>query len=144
MALVECKECGEEISVQAKTCPLCGARRTSSPLKKALVTVAVLVIALLVFGFFQTPGNGAAGSFTKQDVCDQSSEAAHYIAAMSSSPSEVSDITRQVIAQRKFPALDDKLLASIGMVVILSQNTKTPDELAQTVRETCENPRAPK
>lgn len=54
MALEKCKECGEEVSVKAKTCPHCG---VSSPgVTKAqgclgfIAICAVVAIAMLLFG----------------------------------------------------------------------------------------------
>lgn len=47
MALVKCKECGEQVSTKAKNCPKCGAK---APKKTSPVTWAVL--GLLIFGFY--------------------------------------------------------------------------------------------
>ena len=47
MALIKCKECGKEISDQAKVCPNCG--RTRAPKgDKILYFVGTLIIALIV------------------------------------------------------------------------------------------------
>ncbi len=42
MALVKCKECGEQISTQASKCPKCGARRARS-LRGAEAVGAILI-----------------------------------------------------------------------------------------------------
>lgn len=47
MALVKCKECGENVSTKAKKCPKCGAK---APRKTAPITWAVL--GLIVFGLY--------------------------------------------------------------------------------------------
>lgn len=44
MALVKCKECGEQVSTKAKTCPSCGAK---APKRTSLVTWLVLVIIIV-------------------------------------------------------------------------------------------------
>jgi hypothetical protein len=44
MALVNCRECGKEVSNQAKVCPHCGARRRN---KVAGVIVAVLLLPFI-------------------------------------------------------------------------------------------------
>lgn len=44
MALLKCKECGSDVSTQAKACPKCGAR---PPKKTSIVTWAVLGMVLL-------------------------------------------------------------------------------------------------
>ena len=55
MALVKCKECGEQISTKAKSCPKCGA---TPPKKTSFVTWAVLVlIVLVVYGTMQEQAN---------------------------------------------------------------------------------------
>lgn len=55
MALVKCKECGEQVSTKAKTCPKCGAK---PPKKTSFLTWAVLVfIALTVYGVYQQESN---------------------------------------------------------------------------------------
>jgi hypothetical protein len=101
------------------------------------LTVVAVVAALIFIGVATNP-SGNSASYTKSELCDQSAEAAHYIASLSSSPSEATAITKQVIADRKYPLLGDKVTASIGTMVILSQSTKTPDEISQVVKSTCE------
>lgn len=51
MALVKCKECGNEISKKAKSCPQCGApqKRQTSKLTTLILLIAVLGIMLAVF-----------------------------------------------------------------------------------------------
>ncbi|WP_352284177.1 hypothetical protein [Pseudoalteromonas sp. Q18-MNA-CIBAN-0097] len=44
MALVKCKECGEEVSNKAKSCPKCGAK---APKKTSLLTWLVLILIIL-------------------------------------------------------------------------------------------------
>jgi len=44
MALVKCKECNEEVSTKAKTCPKCGAK---APKKTSLFTWLVLIIIVV-------------------------------------------------------------------------------------------------
>ena len=46
MALVKCKECGQQISTDAKACPSCGKKRTSSG------TMGCAVILLVCLGLF--------------------------------------------------------------------------------------------
>ncbi|WP_412514572.1 MULTISPECIES: zinc-ribbon domain-containing protein [Shewanella] len=36
MALVKCKECGEEVSTKAKTCPKCGAKAPTKQYRTAI------------------------------------------------------------------------------------------------------------
>jgi predicted RNA-binding Zn-ribbon protein involved in translation (DUF1610 family) len=53
MALVECQECGKQISYSAKRCPNCGAktrasRRTSISNKRNLAVLAVLLVVLAI------------------------------------------------------------------------------------------------
>jgi len=53
MALVECQECGKQISKSAKSCPNCGAKtraskRTSFSNKCNLAVLAILLVALVV------------------------------------------------------------------------------------------------
>jgi hypothetical protein len=50
MALIKCKECGNEISSEAKTCPQCGAT-PKTPTNMATAIGSVL-FAVLVFWFF--------------------------------------------------------------------------------------------
>lgn len=45
MALVKCKECGEQVSTTAKSCPKCGAK---PPKKTSIVTWAALVFFIVV------------------------------------------------------------------------------------------------
>jgi len=53
MALVKCKECGEEVSNKAKTCPKCGAK---APKKTSAFTWLVLIfIIFIIYSVSQTP-----------------------------------------------------------------------------------------
>jgi len=45
MALVKCKECGEQVSSNAKTCPNCG---VNAPKKTSFITFLVLLTVILV------------------------------------------------------------------------------------------------
>lgn len=63
MALIKCKECGEQVSTKAKTCPNCGAK---VPKKTSLFTWFVLaMIILVVYAVNQTPSNYSATSTKK-------------------------------------------------------------------------------
>src|SRR4030042_1480369 len=61
MALKKCKECGNEVSTAAKSCPKCGAI-----LKKGCLSY--LLIGILMFVIF-----GVIGSFMDKDPKDNSS-----------------------------------------------------------------------
>jgi len=52
MALIKCKECGNDISTQAKTCPKCGAPRPkrSISLRRILIGTFLLGLTLIVIG----------------------------------------------------------------------------------------------
>ena len=52
MALITCKECGKEISNSAKSCPQCGAKR-SSPLSTVWTVVKVVVAVFVGFVVYQ-------------------------------------------------------------------------------------------
>jgi hypothetical protein len=53
MALVKCKECGEQVSTSAKSCPKCGAK---PPKQTSAVTWAVLLFMIFVaYVAFQSP-----------------------------------------------------------------------------------------
>ncbi|EKT4488947.1 MULTISPECIES: zinc-ribbon domain-containing protein [Shewanella] len=55
MALVKCKECGEQVSTKAKSCPKCGAK---PPKKTSFLTWAVLAfIVITVYGAYQQESN---------------------------------------------------------------------------------------
>jgi len=71
--------------------------------------------------------------------CAQGAEAVHYIAAKARSASDVPRVVGEVVAERKFPALDDKQVALVGQVVIVAWGTKTPDELSAQFKAKCES-----
>lgn len=48
MSLVQCKECGTEISSTAEVCPKCGKRRKSNRAMWIIVVAVVLVAALWI------------------------------------------------------------------------------------------------
>lgn len=66
MALVKCKECGEEVSTKAKACPKCGAK---APKKTSLFTwlvVAFIVVAIFVANQTPTSTNSSNNSSTSE------------------------------------------------------------------------------
>jgi len=144
--VITCPECQKEHSNDAKACPNCGARNRNrwGFGKKLGVFVGVLIalfIAFLAIGAF-TP-ESAVQSSVASDLCSQSTEAAHYIAAKSASPADANRVTRDVIADQKYPLLGDKVVASIGMMVAVSLGRSTPDEIAKGVHDRCVNSTAP-
>lgn len=48
MSLINCKECGKEISSSAKKCPHCGVRRTSSLTMGCLIIIVLLVVLPII------------------------------------------------------------------------------------------------
>ncbi len=139
MSLVQCVECKKEISDRAKSCPNCGAP-LAKPKKKNTGTLIFILLAILVIGFavIALTGESGGASANVEELCSQSAEAAHYIAAESVSAEDVNRVVGDVVAKRKYPLLDDKMVASIGGIVIVSRGTYTPDEVSQKVEETCE------
>jgi hypothetical protein len=137
MALIECRECHKKISSSAPACPSCGARRGSSPVAKFFLFIVAAVFAIFIIAAVAGSGGSSSATYTKSEICDQSGDAAHYIAAMSNSSEDVVLVTDQVVADRKYPAPGDKVLGSIGMVVALSRGTQTPDEISAAIRQKC-------
>jgi len=72
MALVKCKECGEEVSTKAKTCPKCGAK---APRKTSLFTWLVLLfIIFVIYAANQEPtSTGNSSSYQSQSNSSSSS-----------------------------------------------------------------------
>jgi hypothetical protein len=76
MALAPCKECGQEISTTAKSCPKCGApiKRTSGCARIAVIPV-ILFVAVLVFTAVTSDREPAsAAAATPQPKWDKSAE----------------------------------------------------------------------
>ena len=67
MALVKCKECGNEVSSEAETCPKCGSRVADKPMGcGALIGVVILVgIIISVFSNIFSPGTPTGVSTTQ-------------------------------------------------------------------------------
>ncbi|ENX22472.1 hypothetical protein F892_01714 [Acinetobacter vivianii] len=53
MALINCKECGVQVSTQAKACPNCGAK-----VKKPTSIFTWIILVIVVFGIFAAIGGG--------------------------------------------------------------------------------------
>lgn len=54
MALIDCKECGQQISTKAESCPNCGAK-----VKKNISLGAFLVVIILSFFVFKSCSNNS-------------------------------------------------------------------------------------
>ena len=50
MALIKCKECGQQVSTDAKTCPHCGTRSVTSSKLSMLLGILVLLGIIANFG----------------------------------------------------------------------------------------------
>jgi len=59
MALVKCKECGEEVSTKAKACTKCGAK---APKKTSLFTWLMLILIILVAYTTSQPPTSSGGN----------------------------------------------------------------------------------
>jgi Domain of unknown function (DUF4352) len=66
MALIKCKECGQEVSKKAGSCPKCGA-----PIKKktSLITwIVAIIIVLWVIGYIANQGNTPSETSSTSDA----------------------------------------------------------------------------
>jgi len=50
MALIKCKECGKEVSSEARKCPHCGKKLKTSRIGKGILYVFVIIIGLGILG----------------------------------------------------------------------------------------------
>jgi hypothetical protein len=102
-------------------------------LSRAIAAAAVAAGSISLVGC-----DGQSGGI--DDMCGQAAEAAHYIAAMSGSISGVPAVVNSVVAERKYPALSDKRLGLLGMVVVTQKDMgKSPDEISAVARRACES-----
>jgi zinc-ribbon domain len=66
MALVKCKECGNEVAKNAATCPKCGTRLKMGLLKKLVLGFAGFFVLMIILaslgGSKKNPSSGSAGS----------------------------------------------------------------------------------
>ena len=67
MAMGKCRECGTEVSDEAKTCPKCG---TSKPIKKTSLLFKLFIgfFGIAVFGSVITSMNGGSSSKSPNDA----------------------------------------------------------------------------
>jgi hypothetical protein len=78
MALVKCKECGEEISTKAKTCPKCAAK---APKKISLFTWFVLIaIVFVVYTANQAPSTSNKSKAFSTSASPKKSESTKKVA----------------------------------------------------------------
>jgi hypothetical protein len=68
MAMTTCKECGKEVSDQARTCPACGVRVKRGPWLAVLTVIAGLFAAFMAYGFYLTSLPGAAEASQARDA----------------------------------------------------------------------------
>jgi len=61
MSLIKCKECGQQISRSAKSCPNCGARLKSHPIPWAKLTLIFSLFIFLLILFSINRGSLIAG-----------------------------------------------------------------------------------
>ena len=64
MAMTHCKECGEEISKSAKTCPKCGKKQKNSTLRIILGIIIVIIAIGVIAGSGNNSTNNSTGNTT--------------------------------------------------------------------------------
>lgn len=78
MALVKCKECGEDVSTKAKACPKCGAK---APKKTSLFTWLVLFfIIFIVYAANQSPTSTTSSKSSTVSSSSQKSDSTKKVA----------------------------------------------------------------
>ncbi len=69
MALIQCKECGHEISDAATSCPHCGAPvKPSTPVKSNTKTYMVSALLLGIVAILIAVANSGPGSIAQQNA----------------------------------------------------------------------------
>ncbi len=67
MAIEKCRECGKEVSTNAKTCPNCGAKKPAQPgILLSLFVIGVGIFLIYVFVSAILSGGGDAGTSGQQ------------------------------------------------------------------------------
>lgn len=51
MSLVKCRECGKEVSTEAKTCPHCGVSKPTPPAKVGTATTVISILVAVVIAY---------------------------------------------------------------------------------------------
>jgi hypothetical protein len=76
MALTECKECGNQVSTEAETCPKCGARVSRKPLGCGAAVLIVIVVAVVASSLSSNrstnappPSSGTADRTNRTNTC---------------------------------------------------------------------------
>lgn len=69
MAMTQCKDCGSDISSDARVCPKCGAKQRMHPLTKGAIAAAILIGAFLLYG--ASIPEYRARARAERDVCYQ-------------------------------------------------------------------------
>lgn len=71
MALINCKECGKEISSKSKTCPNCGYSQKGNLNYLVIIIIVILLVAItsfITFKFLSISSNQDKSQTTKQDI----------------------------------------------------------------------------
>jgi len=78
MALIKCKECGNEVSDTAPTCPKCGARIARTPIgcgSAIGIVILALVIGISADSIFRSNTSRPASSSSPADIARQRQQA---------------------------------------------------------------------
>jgi hypothetical protein len=96
-------------------------------------------LAAMLSALLAACGTGSNTTTSSKNMCAEAGEAAHYIAAVSMTDSDVTRAANQAVAERRYPAMGDKAVAAVGMLVITQKQLhKTPDEIGALAKQTCE------
>lgn len=117
MALTPCKECGNEVSTQAETCPKCGAKVASSSAGFGGLIISVIVVAYLFYTFSNHTGSSPAMS----------------------NVSSIPDIKQQIKGQVTFDKWDWYTTASGSIMMLNATLANHSNQDIKDVEITCNN-----
>ena len=133
MSMITCHECASEISDTAKACPKCGAKVAHARIWPWIVGVPLgLFVVMMVIGMLS---GGSSPTYTKDEICNQSSQAAYAIATDYPSMG-LTGAVDAAIASGRYPAAGDKVVASTGLVV-MTNSGMTPTRVSASVLANC-------
>ena len=104
----------------------------------ALAAVGIFILAATKQGDSFPLAQDGPSSYeraVRADMCREAKDAGHYIMAMSRTQADVVRVTDRLIAERKYPAMGDKMTAMIGGMAGLALESMTPEQFVREIEQ---------
>lgn len=117
MALIKCKECGKEISTDAKSCPSCGKKKTS---RATMIVLSIFIVGVVIAIF-----SGVINTYTEEKAHMAERER---LALLTPEQRKAEDDKKRIEAQKQ-DEIKNKEYARFACQEFIKKGLKNPNDV---------------